>query len=176
MINYIFDEAKLLKEFQEYVDSTYSQHYASKGRIQVTEFIAGHCNSPDFFRGNSMKYLARYGHKEGYNRKDLMKAMHYLLMLLSWHDEKHKDQINEITVNNKGDSYATTNSGERVDWMDEVRDTSRPSWEYDPIPKEVFDPVKDLKTQLAYAQHYNKVLEQYIKDTRNSEENNAPST
>ncbi len=87
-LNYIFDEDKLINELKQYFDSTYSQHYASKGKIQVTEFIASHCDTPDFFRGNAMKYLARYGHKEGHNRKDLLKAVHYLIMLLSWHDKK----------------------------------------------------------------------------------------
>jgi hypothetical protein len=46
---------------------------------------------PDLFQGNVLKYAARYGHKDGYNRKDLMKAMHYLIMLLAYHDKKFAD-------------------------------------------------------------------------------------
>lgn len=97
-INYQFDEDRLIPEIQEYVDRTYNEHYASNNRIQVTTFIAAHCDSPDFFRGNAMKYLARYGHKEGNNRKDLLKAIHYLIMLLSWHDRKHPPE--NVTCSN----------------------------------------------------------------------------
>lgn len=86
-MRYIFNEDKLIEELKQYIDGTYDQHYASKGRVQVTEFIASHCSSPDFFRGNAMKYLARYGHKEGYNRKDLLKALHYIIMMLDWNDK-----------------------------------------------------------------------------------------
>lgn len=91
MTKYIFNEGQILDELHKYIDNTYKEHYASQGKIQVTEFIASHCDSPDFFRGNSMKYLARYGHKEGYNRKDLMKALHYLVMMLDWHDQYATD-------------------------------------------------------------------------------------
>ena len=93
-IDYKFNEDEILKEFQKYIDGTYNQHYSSCGKIQVTEFIASHCPSPDFFRGNAMKYLARYGFKEGYNRKDLLKAMHYLLMLIDWNDKRWDDKSN----------------------------------------------------------------------------------
>ena len=42
-IDYKFNEAELIKELQQYVDSTYDQHY-SKNKFQATEFIidAGH--------------------------------------------------------------------------------------------------------------------------------------
>ena len=93
MIEYVFNEDELLDEIKQYIDNTYDQHYASNKRIQVTDFIQSHCNSPDFFRGNAMKYLARYGHKDGANRKDLFKAIHYLVMMIHWHDNKHGDNI-----------------------------------------------------------------------------------
>jgi len=120
MSEYVFDEDNILKEMKKYIDDTYEQHYSSGGRIQVTDFIQSHCNSPDFFRGNAMKYLARYGHKEGQNRKDLQKALHYLIMMIHWHDSQLAVMPGPV-----------------------VRDTATPEWEYEPIPKEVFDPVKD---------------------------------
>lgn len=94
-INYIFNEDNLLNELKEYIDRTYSEHYASNNKIQVTEFIDAHCDSPDFFRGCAMKYLARYGHKEGYNRKDLLKAVHYLVMMIDWHDRRETKELRE---------------------------------------------------------------------------------
>lgn len=90
MIDYKFDEDRLLKELKEYVDATYGQHYAKGEKIQVTEFIMSHLETPDFLRGNVLKYMTRYGLKDGYNRKDLMKAMHYLLLLLCYHDRRYE--------------------------------------------------------------------------------------
>jgi hypothetical protein len=39
-----------------------------------------------FCIGNIMKYVQRYGKKDGYNRKDLMKVLHYTIMALHNHD------------------------------------------------------------------------------------------
>ena len=39
-----------------------------------------------FTRGNVIKYAKRYGQKAGYNRADLMKVLHYALMMLYVHD------------------------------------------------------------------------------------------
>jgi hypothetical protein len=83
-----FNENEYLIELSEYVKSTYYQHYA-KG-IQVTEFIMSHMNTPDFLRGNVLKYTTRYGRKDGYNRVDLLKSMHYLLLLMHYHDSMFK--------------------------------------------------------------------------------------
>ena len=112
MTKYKFDEERLLKEIKEYIDSTYKEHYAAGEKIQVTEFIMSHLDTPDFLRGNVLKYAARYGMKEGYNRKDILKSLHYCLLLLCYHDRKY-----------------------------DSKDTDG----YDPIPKEVFDPLKKWK-------------------------------
>ena len=37
---------------------------------------------------NAIKYLARYGKKNGKNRKDLLKAIHYIVLLMSSEDNK----------------------------------------------------------------------------------------
>ena len=37
-INYKYNEHELIKQFSEYVDKTYEQHY-SKDKFQATEFI-----------------------------------------------------------------------------------------------------------------------------------------
>lgn len=85
-----FNEDKLLAEIKNYIEATYSQHY-SQGKngksIQVVDFILSNSESPDFLKGNVLKYTIRYGRKEGNNRKDLMKALHYLILLLNYHDE-----------------------------------------------------------------------------------------
>jgi hypothetical protein len=41
-----------------------------------------------FCIGNVLKYAQRYGRKDGYNRKDLMKVLHYAMMALHLHDKE----------------------------------------------------------------------------------------
>ena len=82
---YKFNEAELINEFQEYVDSTYSAHY-SKNKFQSTEFIIDCGHGEGFALGNVLKYVQRYGNKNGYNREDLMKVLHYALIALHNHD------------------------------------------------------------------------------------------
>ena len=82
MIDYKFNEDKILKEIQTYVDSTYDQHYAT-GKIQSTEFILDTGHGLGFTIGNIIKYAQRYGKKDGFNRKDLFKVIHYAIIALS---------------------------------------------------------------------------------------------
>jgi hypothetical protein len=85
MIDYKYDEDRLLKEFKDYIDSTYGEHY-SLNKFQATEFILDAGHGDGFCVGNIMKYAQRYGKKGGYNRKDLLKVLHYGLILLYNHD------------------------------------------------------------------------------------------
>lgn len=84
-INYKYNEGELLKEFQQYVDATYGEHY-SLNKYQATEFIIDAGHGDGFCIGNVMKYAQRYGKKDGYNRKDLLKVLHYALIELYVHD------------------------------------------------------------------------------------------
>ena len=94
MIDYKFDEDRLITELKAYIDSTYGAHY-SQSKFQATEFIfdMGHVQGLGFCLGNVLKYAQRYGRKEGYNRKDLMKVLHYTIMALYLHDTE-KDELN----------------------------------------------------------------------------------
>ena len=84
-IDYKYNEGELIKEFQYYIDSTYGQHY-SMNKFQATEFIVDNGHGVGFTAGNVMKYVQRYGKKNGRNRQDLLKVLHYALMLLYVHD------------------------------------------------------------------------------------------
>ena len=84
-IDYKFNEGELIHELKEYIDSTYSQHY-SKNKFQSTEFIIDCGHGEGFALGNVLKYVQRYGNKDGYNRQDLMKVLHYALIALHNHD------------------------------------------------------------------------------------------
>jgi hypothetical protein len=41
-----------------------------------------------FCMGNIQKYWKRYGKKEGKNRKDLLKIIHYAIIMLHVHDNQ----------------------------------------------------------------------------------------
>jgi hypothetical protein len=85
MIDYKYSENIILHQLKEYIDSTYGEHY-SRNKFQATEFIMDSGHGEGFCIGNIMKYVQRYGKKDGYNRKDLMKVLHYTIMALHNHD------------------------------------------------------------------------------------------
>ena len=81
-INYKFGEDKTLKELEKYIDKTYEQHY-SKSKFQATEFIIDAGHGEGFCIGNILKYAQRYGKKNGKNRADLLKVIHYAVIALN---------------------------------------------------------------------------------------------
>ena len=89
-INYKYNEDTLIKEFKEYIDATYGEHY-SMNKFQATEFIIDNGHGVGFTVGNVMKYVQRYGKKAGRNRQDILKVLHYALMLLYTHDIETKE-------------------------------------------------------------------------------------
>ena len=89
-IEYKFNEFALIGELGDYVNSTYDQHY-SQTKYQSTDFILDCGHGEGFCLGNVLKYVQRYGRKEGKNRKDLLKVLHYALIALHVHDQEHDD-------------------------------------------------------------------------------------
>ncbi|MGA1046712.1 MAG: DUF3310 domain-containing protein [Minisyncoccia bacterium] len=85
---YKYNEGKLIQELKEYVDQTYGEHY-SQNQFQATEFIIDGGHGEGFCIGNIMKYAQRYGKKDGKNRKDIMKVLHYALIALYVHDRQN---------------------------------------------------------------------------------------
>ena len=91
IINYVFDEEDYLKEIKDGIDSTYTSHYA-QNKIQSTEFINDAGHGEGFCIGNIIKYAQRYGKKNGYNRDDLKKIVHYAIIMMHIHDnDRDKD-------------------------------------------------------------------------------------
>ena len=98
MIEYKFNEDKLIEDFKKYIDSTYSGHY-SRNKFQATEFIIDGGHGSGFCIGNVMKYAQRYGKKGSRTewRKDILKVLHYALIQLYIHD-KMVTEISETEV------------------------------------------------------------------------------
>ena len=85
MIDYRYNEDKILEELKSYIDATYGQHY-SRAKFQATEFIIDGGHGEGFCIGNVLKYAQRYGKKDGRNRKDLLQIIHYAIIMLHVHD------------------------------------------------------------------------------------------
>jgi hypothetical protein len=81
----------LIDELRAYINATYDGHY-SKNKFQSTEFIIDCGHGMGFALGNVLKYAQRYGKKDGHNRKDLMKILHYALIALSIHDMENDNE------------------------------------------------------------------------------------
>tara|TARA_R100000700_G_C3175297_1_gene150086 strand:+ start:2897 stop:3187 length:291 start_codon:yes stop_codon:yes gene_type:complete len=88
-IKYKLNEDKLIKEIKDYVDSTYRQHY-SAGKYQAADVIIESGHGEGFCIGNIIKYAMRYGKKGGRNREDLLKIIHYGIIMLYVHDRLKK--------------------------------------------------------------------------------------
>jgi hypothetical protein len=78
---YKFNEDVVIDKLKTYIDSTYDAHY-SMNKIQSTEFIFDAEHGEGFCLGNVIKYAQRYGKKDGKNEKDLLKIIHYTIILL----------------------------------------------------------------------------------------------
>ena len=81
-----YNEDKILKEITEYVEDTYDQHY-SEGEVQTLDFIAACGDAKAFCRSNILKYASRYD-KKGTPRKDILKIIHYAMLLLHFSDKE----------------------------------------------------------------------------------------
>ncbi|QIG70629.1 DUF3310 domain-containing protein [Rhizobium phage RHph_I1_18] len=81
-----FFEDEAIEEITKYVASTYSQHYVADEdelNIQAVDIWKALGSLTTTSRDTALKYLMRYGKKEGYNRKDLLKAIHYIILMMS---------------------------------------------------------------------------------------------
>jgi hypothetical protein len=91
-----YNEAQILKDIQEYVSETYNSHYTGQDPsyrdIQTIDLMATKDLASNFCQANILKYGSRYGSKDGHNKKDLMKVIHYAMLLL--HFDSHYDKPN----------------------------------------------------------------------------------
>lgn len=77
-----YSEDKILKEIKEYLGSTYKSHYTSKeSKTQTLDLIESIGDAESFCRSNAIKYLSRFGKKNGKSKMDILKAIHYCILL-----------------------------------------------------------------------------------------------
>ena len=89
-MNYKFNEDQHIHNLLTYIDNTYNEHYALD-KYQATDVIIDSGHGEGFCMGNILKYAKRYGNKEGKNRKDLLKILHYAIIMLDIHDKEFKN-------------------------------------------------------------------------------------
>ena len=90
-IKYRFSEDKILADLKAYYDKTYSSHYSNEeDNIQCVDAWIAMGDASPTFRNTAMKYLWRYGKKNGNNKSDLMKALHYIIFVL--HNDHYKNK------------------------------------------------------------------------------------
>lgn len=78
-----YKEDQIVDDFYDYLKSTYGQHYATDVKdLQCFDAWIAMGDATPTFRNTAIKYLWRYGKKGGNNKKDLLKAMHYVLLCL----------------------------------------------------------------------------------------------
>ena len=83
---YKYHEEEILKDIEEYVSQTYQGHYTGTKHefrnVQTIDLMASRDLAPHFCQANILKYGSRYGSKNGKDKKDLMKVVHYAMLLL----------------------------------------------------------------------------------------------
>jgi len=86
-----YHEDEILNDIKEYVSSTYNGHYTGTQHefrnVQTIDLMASRDLASDFCQANILKYGSRYGSKDGRNKKDLLKVIHYAMLLL--HFDEH---------------------------------------------------------------------------------------
>ena len=82
-----YNEEEIVKELLEYIRGTYNQHYsAGDQKIQTLDLIEACGDGEAFCRSNILKYASRYD-KKGTARRDIIKILHYALLLLHFSDK-----------------------------------------------------------------------------------------
>ena len=84
--NFKYHEDEILKDVQEYVSRTYQGHYTGTKhefrKVQTIDLMAARDIATGFCQANILKYGSRYGSKNGKNKTDLLKVIHYAMLLL----------------------------------------------------------------------------------------------
>ena len=86
-----YHENEILEDIKAYVSGTYNGHYTGNKHefrnVQTIDLMASRDLASDFCQANILKYGSRYGSKDGRNKKDLLKVIHYAMLLL--HFDEH---------------------------------------------------------------------------------------
>ena len=92
-----YHEKEILKDIEEYVSGTYNGHYTGTKHeyrnVQTIDLMASRDLASAFCQSNILKYGSRYGSKDGRNKKDLLKVIHYAMLLLHFDEHYGKPKM-----------------------------------------------------------------------------------
>ena len=91
---YKYNEDLILNKVKDYVSSTYNQHYVGEQGLQTLDVWESLGIADNMCQGTALKYIMRFGKKDGYNEKDLIKAIHYIILLMHFNNTKQDQPIN----------------------------------------------------------------------------------
>ena len=95
-----YHEDLILKEIREYLGGTYKSHYASLGsKTQTLYLIEGIGDAEPFCISNAIKYLSRFGKKNGKSKQDILKAIHYCILLYHFAGANENSQPMKLSDN-----------------------------------------------------------------------------
>ena len=87
-----YSEDVIIKELKDYITRTYDQHYsAGDDKIQTLDLIEACGDGEAFCRSNILKYASRYD-KKGTARRDIMKILHYAVLLMHFNDKNAQNE------------------------------------------------------------------------------------
>ena len=88
-----YNEEEIVKELLDYIRGTYRQHYsAGDDKIQTLDLIEACGDGEAFCRSNILKYASRYD-KKGTARRDIIKILHYAVLLMHFNDKNANREI-----------------------------------------------------------------------------------
>ena len=94
---YKYHESEIINDIEDYVSGTYNGHYTGTKHeyrnVQTIDLMASRDLASDFCQANILKYGSLYGSKDGKNKKDLMKVIHYAMLLLHFDEHYGKPSI-----------------------------------------------------------------------------------
>ena len=92
-----YHEKEILKDVEDYVSGTYNGHYTGTKHeyrnVQTIDLMASRDLASAFCQSNILKYGSRYGSKDGRNKKDLLKVIHYAMLLLHFDEHYGKPKM-----------------------------------------------------------------------------------
>ena len=86
-MSFKYEESETLDHLKDYISNTYKGHYsAGNDKIQTLDLIEACGDAEAFCRSNILKYASRYD-KKGTARRDIMKILHYAVLLMHFNDK-----------------------------------------------------------------------------------------
>lgn len=79
-----YKEDLVLRDLQKHIESTYKTHYTTESGLQALDMWEALGNYDTSCRDAAIKYLFRFGKKNGQQKEDLLKAMHFIMLMYQY--------------------------------------------------------------------------------------------